>query len=54
MVVAIERYSTSTKEWDMVCCFLVFHEMGELPRINQPVRDFMVKGQSAQSDSHQA
>ena len=51
---AMDRYSTLGKEQDTVCCFLVFHEIGEDPsRTNHPVRDLQIKGHLAQSESHQ-
>ena len=51
---AMDRYSALADEWDIVCCFLVFHEIGEdLSRINHPVRDLRVKGHPSQSESHQ-
>ena len=47
-------YSASAEERDTVCCFLVFHEMGDLPKkTSQPVRDRRDIGQAAQSESHQ-
>ena len=50
----MDRYSASAEERDTVCCFLVFHEIGEDPsRTNHPVRDLRVKGHPAQSESHQ-
>lgn len=53
VIVAIERYFASIEECDMVCCFLVFQEMGECPKnINQPVIKHRVRGQPAQSESH--
>lgn len=48
VVVAIDLYSASTDDLDTVCCFLVFQDIGELPkRTNHPVRDRRVKGQPA-------
>ena len=49
---AIERYSTSAEERETVVCFLVFHEIGELPNITKyAVKDRLVRGQLAQSAS---
>jgi hypothetical protein len=51
----MDIYSASAEEQDTVCCFLVFQEIGELPRsTNQSVMEHLVKGQLAQSESHQA
>jgi len=54
VVLAIERYSASTEEdWDIICCFLVFQDIGERPKkITQPVRECLVRGQAAESASH--
>lgn len=51
--VAVDRYSTSAKDLDTVCCLFVFKDIGESPRnTNHTVRDLRVKGQLAQSESH--
>ena len=50
----MDRYLASAKEQDTICCFLVFHEIGEDPsRTNHLVRDLQIKGHLAQSESHQ-
>lgn len=50
-----DLYSASEEERETVCCFLVFQDIGELPRnTSQPVRDRRVNRQLAQSESHQA
>lgn len=47
---AMARYSASAVERATTDCFLVFHEMGELPsRTQYPEVDFLVVGQLAQS-----
>ena len=54
VTVVMDQYSASTEERDTICCFLVFHEIGEDPsRTNHLVRDLWVKGHPAQSESHQ-
>lgn len=54
VAIAMDLYSASGDDRDIVCCFLVFHDIGEAPKdTNQPVRDRRVKGQPAQSESHQ-
>jgi len=55
VVVAMDQYSTLADERDIVCCFLVFQDTGELPRkMIQPVRDRRVRGQLAQLELHHA
>jgi len=45
-------YSAFKELLERVCCFLDFHVMSELPRkIENPVMDFLVVGQVAQSES---
>ena len=55
VIAVMDRYSALAKERDIVCYFLVFHEIGEDPsRTNHPVRDLWVKGHPTQSESHQS
>jgi len=45
-------YSASEELLEIVCCFLDFHAMRELPKkIENPVMDFLVVGHIAQSES---
>lgn len=47
-VVSIYLYSASPHDLESVCCFLVFQDIGKLPkRTNHLVRDRCVKGQPA-------
>ncbi|KAK2444911.1 hypothetical protein QL285_015901 [Trifolium repens] len=48
----MDRYSASVEDLDTKSCFLHFQEMGASPKnIHQPVVDFLVSGQPAQSAS---
>jgi hypothetical protein len=54
-VEAIALYSASAKEREIVVCFFVFQEIGELPMSMQyPVTERRVSLQRAQSVSHKA
>lgn len=49
----MDQYFASVEERDILCCFLVFKDVGELPSIiNYPIRDRRVKGHPAQLESH--
>lgn len=49
---AMTLYSDSAVERATSDCFLIFHDMGELPRrMQNPLVDFLVVGQLAQSES---
>lgn len=55
VVLAIEGYSTSTKERDAICCFLDFQEMGEEPKNTQKLEiEWRVSRHVAQSESANA
>lgn len=44
----------SAEEWDTICCFLVFHKIGEKSsNTNHFVKEQRVMRQPAQSESHQ-
>jgi len=48
VAIAVDRYSASAKDWDTICCFLVFRDIREAPKdTNQLVRDHHVKGHPA-------
>lgn len=49
---AIERYSASAEERDIIACFFEFQEIREFPsKIQKPVTERCVSGQLAQSES---
>ncbi|MFS7909786.1 hypothetical protein Hanom_Chr02g00098591 [Helianthus anomalus] len=51
----IARYSASAEDLEMVDCFLLFHEIRELPKKTQkPVIDFLVFTHLPQSESAKA
>ena len=52
---AIDRYSASADDLDIVCCFLDFHDIKESPRKTQNlVTDLLESGQPVQSESQKA
>jgi len=54
-VATMDRYSTLAEERETLCCFLVFQEMGKLPRsTNQLISECLDKGQLVQPESHKA
>lgn len=51
----IYQNSASVEERETICCFLFFHETGEVPKKTiQPHKEQRERGQTAQSESHQS
>jgi len=51
----MDRYSASADDLETVTCFLLFHDMRDLPRnIQYPVIEHLVKGHRAQYASQYA
>ena len=55
VVAAMERYSTSAEDFEIVCCLLAFQETSESPKkMQKPVIDLRESKQVPQSASENA